>query len=74
VRQDPTDTWLKNLPEAHLKDLYLKCSGAATRHLLGTPEIAMCSMTYQALLTRVFGGDFSALLNWSRLNPDNAVD
>lgn len=57
---------LRKLPEQGLKDFYLRCSRAADEGSLGSNEIALCSLGYEMLLNRAFGGDFFALLAWSR--------
>lgn len=57
---------LHGLSEGDLKARYLKCSHAAVQGLLGSREIAFCSLGYEVLLQRVFGGDYFALLAWSR--------
>jgi hypothetical protein len=57
---------LRALPDDQLKTFYLRCSGAALRGALGAGEIAACSLGYETLLARTFGGDFHALLAWSR--------
>jgi len=60
---------IKSLPEADLKKFYQRCNRAAIRGQLGSGEIALCSVGYETLLQRHFGGDFHALLAWRR-NPD----
>ena len=57
---------LKTLSDGQLKAFYLGCSDAATARQLGSGEIALCSIGYEMLLQRSFGGDFMALLAWSR--------
>jgi len=52
------------LSEAELKESYLRCSRAAVRGRLQSGEIAGCSVVYETLLRRVFGGDFRALIAW----------
>jgi hypothetical protein len=52
------------LSEAQLKESYLRCSRAAVRGRLQSGEIAGCSIVYETLLKRVFGGDFRALIAW----------
>ena len=61
---------LYRLPEQDLKAFYLQCNRAATQTSLGSGDIALCSIGYEILLERTFGGDFSALLAWSRNQPD----
>jgi hypothetical protein len=57
---------LKTLSDERLKAFYLRCSDAAIGSQLGSGEIALCSIGYEMLLKRTFGGDFMALLGWSR--------
>jgi hypothetical protein len=64
---------LRRLPEAELKAYYLQCSRAAMQRVLDSQEIALCSIGYEILLQKVFGGDFSALLAWSRTQPSDGV-
>jgi hypothetical protein len=72
VRQGHANSPLETLSEPRLKSLYLTCSRAASRQLLASTEIGFCSVVYETLLTRVFGGDFHALLAWSKRHPDGA--
>jgi hypothetical protein len=57
---------LETLSDERLKAFYLGCSDAATARQLGSGEIALCSIGYEMLLKRSFGGDFMALLAWSK--------
>lgn len=57
---------IAQLSPEDLKRLYLHCSAAAEHGRLGSGEIAMCSVAYEALLGDTFGGDFRQLLEWSR--------
>jgi len=41
---------------------------------LGSNGIALCSIGYEILLTRTFGGDFFALLAWSRSQSTEATE
>jgi hypothetical protein len=49
-----------------LKRLLLACDDAANRHLLDSGSAFACSIGYEALLRRGFGGDFQAMLGWWR--------
>ena len=49
-----------------VKSIYVQCSDQSVGRRLGGGEVAYCSTVYNVLLTRHFGGDFSALLAWSR--------
>lgn len=57
---------LNELSEQDLKARYVQCSNAALQGLLGSQEIALCSLGYEALLRRVFRGDYLALFAWSK--------
>lgn len=56
----------ERLPESCLKALFVVCADAAGRQLLDMGSAAMCSISYEALLKRGFGGDFHALMGWWR--------
>lgn len=56
----------KQLTVAQLKTIYLTCDRDAMRGLLGSPEMAACSMVYEELKKRAFDGDFEKLLAWSQ--------
>ena len=49
-----------------LKAIYIDCSSEAKQRLLGTGEAMACSIVYETLKRRVFGGGFEALFAWSR--------
>lgn len=57
---------LEALTAPQVKLVYLNCSSQALERRLDGGEAAMCSIAYDVLLRRHFGGDFSALLAWSR--------
>ena len=74
VAQDQIMVRLEGLSDSGLKAFYLHCSRAAAKRSLGSGGIAVCSIGYELLLRRTFGGDFNALLAWWRLHPgDGAV-
>jgi len=64
---------LEVMPDSSLKTIYLGCSREAFQRSLGSGEIASCSIVYETLLRRSFGGDFMALLSWSRAQRDDAI-
>lgn len=68
---DPTAA-VRQLPDSDLKVFYLRCARAAGKQALSSGEIALCSVGYQTLLDRTFGGDFLALLAWSSTATDEA--
>jgi hypothetical protein len=55
-------TELRTLPVPELQRLYLACNREAERGLLSAGDAAACSLTYEELLRRGFGGDFKRLL------------
>lgn len=64
---------LRRLPATELKAYYLQCSRAATQRVLDSQQIALCSIGYEILLQKVFGGDFAALLAWSKTQTGDGV-
>jgi hypothetical protein len=52
------------LPEHCLKTIYMYCSAASEQAVLGYDAVMVCSLGHEALLKRVFNGDFNALLAW----------
>ena len=63
---------MQGLSDSNLKQFYLHCSRSVRRSLHG-PGVAICSIGYEILLNRTFGGDFYALLAWSRSHPDDEL-
>ena len=53
-----------------LKRACLSCSETALRGRLQTGAVQHCSVIYEELKWRAFGGDFLRLLAWSRAQPD----
>jgi hypothetical protein len=49
-----------------LKQAYLACDAQATSGRLSTSAIMGCSVVYEELKARAFGGDFEKFLVWSR--------
>jgi hypothetical protein len=47
-----------------LKVAYLDCEHRASKALLDTADAARCSLVYEALKQRAFGGDWTRLLTW----------
>jgi len=69
VTQEPRiPVHLERLSHDQLKAVYLGCSSAALKRSLAQGHVAYCSMVYEALKRRVFGGDFEALIAWSNAN------
>lgn len=49
-----------------LKRVYIACDKASERGLLAHWQIAQCSVIYEELKRRAFGGDFDQFHAWSR--------
>jgi hypothetical protein len=49
-----------------LKRGYVSCSEAAVKSRLDNGSVMHCSVIYEELKRRAFGGDFERLLAWSR--------
>ena len=49
-----------------LKREYLACDRAAMSSQLSTGSIMHCSVVYEELKRRAFGGDFMKLLDWAK--------
>jgi hypothetical protein len=60
---------LKDVPIDELKTDYLSCNGAAISGRLNAGGITECSVVYEELKRRAFGGDFAKLLDWSKAHP-----
>ena len=64
---------LKDARIDDLKNTYLSCDRAAMGGKLDTPGIMLCSIVYEELKHRAFGGDFDKLLAWSNTHPSVEV-
>jgi hypothetical protein len=53
-----------------LKSAYLDCESRATTEFLDAGDAANCSVVYEELKQRVFGGDLDRLLAWWRSQRD----
>jgi hypothetical protein len=62
------------IPLEKLKSAYLQCEHMAVKGKLGTGEIMLCSVLYEELKQRAFGGDFPRLKAWAdeQLRPARA--
>jgi len=58
---------------AELKSAYLACDREALGGRDDTGLIMQCSVVYEELLQRGFGGDFYKLLTWSRAHTPKRV-
>lgn len=61
---------LEQMPESCLKSLLVECSDNAGEQLLDLGSAAICSMGYEALLRKSFGGSFGAMLVWWQRDRD----
>jgi hypothetical protein len=66
TRPSSIENAVQTFPEDELKRLYMQCGRETERRLLAGSEVMACSVVYETLLARVFGGDFLALIAWSR--------
>lgn len=57
-----------------LKRGYVSCSEAAMNSRLDNGSAMYCSMIYEELKRRAFGGDFERLLAWSRSTDGGYLD
>lgn len=69
---DPIRGRIERLSMLEAKQFYLDCSRSAMRGRLDGASTALCSIGYDVLLKRHFGGDFHALLAWSRSQADGS--
>ena len=51
-----------------MKRMYLWCDRAAISGQLNTDGIMQCSIVYEELKRRAFGGDFDKMLAWFKAN------
>jgi hypothetical protein len=61
---------MERLPESCLKTLMVECNRGAEEGLLDLGSAAVCSMGYEALLRKSFGGSFGAMLAWWQRDRD----
>ena len=59
-------TRLEAMSEKEVKDFYTRCSEESIAQRLDGGEAMACSIGYEVLLQKHFGGDFGRLLVWSR--------
>jgi len=62
----PASQGLNSIPADDLKRDYMACERAAMAGQLDAATVMACSMLYEELRARVFGGSFEALLSWWR--------
>lgn len=61
---------LEQMPATCLKALLVECSDSANQALLDLGSAALCSMGYEALLQKGFGGSFPAMMVWWQRDRD----
>jgi len=71
ARERAADDWPASASVAELKNAYLACDRAAMAGLLTSTGIMRCSMVYDTLKNRAFGGDFLKLREGSRATPSH---
>lgn len=64
-------TQLSVVPVAELKAIYLECDQLASTNLLDFDTAVKCSMIYEELLKRGFGGSIEEFVQWWRSVRDN---
>ena len=64
THREETISRMEQLSETCLKVLMVQCSESANMQLLDLGSAAMCSMGYEALLRKGFGGSFVAMMMW----------
>jgi hypothetical protein len=57
---------LERMPDSCLKEMMMQCGDSANQRLLDLGTAAMCSMGYEALMRKSFGGNFRELMAWWR--------
>lgn len=72
--RDQLRAHFERLPDRDLEHLFLRCSRESSQGLMGFGEAALCSIGFEALKKRKFGGDFDAMLAWWRLHRDEPLD
>lgn len=70
ANRSATISALEQMPESCLKALLVECSDSASQQLLDLGSAALCSMGYEALLHKGFGGSFHAMMVWWQRDRD----
>jgi hypothetical protein len=66
---EPDRSHIRHLSIDALKAIYLACNDGVMNGRLATGSVAACSVVYEELKERGFGGDFDRFLAWSRSQP-----
>lgn len=69
----PPARQIDGLDSQALKRRYLDCERAASDGTLDRASVMSCSVVYEELKQRVFGGSFEALHAWWRHTPDRVA-
>jgi hypothetical protein len=64
VHRAETIASMQHLPDSCLKSMLVECDETARASLVDPGSAALCSMGYEALLRKSFGGSFGAMLAW----------
>jgi hypothetical protein len=59
------------MPEARLKATFLRCDRESRQRVLSLDEAAPCSIAWDTLLKREYGGNLESLLAWWRAHRDD---
>lgn len=70
----PLDDELKRVSIDELKRVYQSCDREAISGQLSAGGIMNCSIVYEELKRRAFGGDFDKFLAWSSAKPSQRQD
>src|SRR5437764_1077225 len=70
ANRNATIASLEQMPDSCLKSLLVECSENAGQRLLDLGSAAVCSMGYEALLHKGFGGSFGAMMVWWQRDRD----
>ena len=77
AQAQPARDGVGHLSVTELKRGYLACHRASMRRALAAGESMQCSMVYEELKQRAFGGDFERVLAWTHTQlprTDDTVD
>lgn len=69
----PPAQQIDGLDSQALKRRYLDCDRGASDGTLDRASVMSCSVVYEELKQRVFGGSFEALHAWWRQTPDRVA-
>lgn len=67
-RQETLDRY-REVPQQCLEAMFIRCEAEANTRIIEFGDAATCSVTYEALLDRGFGGSMKALLAWWHSQP-----